>query len=114
LVEAIERLRELKQLPVGWDTYSANAVNDAVFRPVVSLLIHSVQRCQSPRITASKDGGVILLWEHGSRELEIEVAPSGSYDVYFADEATGEELDPGHPVTQVQALELLQKYCRAD
>lgn len=113
LIEAIERLQELDGLPAGWDTYSGRPVAREAFRPAVELIIESLQRCRPPRITATSPGGLALIWEEGARELEVEVHPQGSLSLYFADEETGEEIEPEGAVSTSDVREMLKKICAA-
>lgn len=112
LVEAITRLHELQNLHDGWDSYSAKAVDPSVFKPALSVLIEGLQRCRSPRVTASSDGGLLLIWEEGTRELEVTVQPGGYYQVYFADDEAGEEYEPAGPVSAADVRQALSRYCQ--
>jgi hypothetical protein len=84
-----------------------------MFAPALSLIIESVTRALSPRINATAAGGLVLHWEQPSRELEVEILPSGGFSVFFSDEETGEEVDPPEPVTAAEAKDLLCRYSQA-
>lgn len=112
LLKALLRLHELKELPAGWDSYSALPVNRDAFRPALELLTMALHRCLEPRITATSGGGLMLIWDGDDRELEIEVEPNGTFGIYYCDEATGQELDPGPGRPLGEAKHALQLFCR--
>jgi hypothetical protein len=62
-----------------------------------------------PRITASKDGGVILLWENNDSELELEVKTNGSIEAYYRNDESGEEEEPDTPLSFFEASALIKK-----
>jgi len=111
LVEAISRLHELKALSPNWDSNGALQVSREVYRPALDLITHSLVRCRQPRITANGDGGVVLLWEEGARELEIEVRPNGGLTIFEVIES-GEEFETERTFSVGEAREVLSKFCR--
>ncbi|ATE63464.1 hypothetical protein [Rhizorhabdus dicambivorans] len=113
LVEAFERLYELRALQAGWDSYGAAPVHRDVFKPAVELISHALMRCHPPFITALNTGGLKLAWDCGPRELELEIEPHGRLAIYFTNKATGEEREEEGQSFDV-ALIALQQFCRGE
>jgi hypothetical protein len=108
----VEALHRASRLEAGWDTYNARPVATAVFRPALDLAIHAVQRCSSPTITAVSDGGITLVWDRATQELELEVSPNGEISAFMIDQH-GEEIEPGEAIGLDDAKGLIDSFCRS-
>jgi len=109
----LAQLTKLSELEAGWDSYSAVPVDKAAIRPALDVALYAVQRCQAPRITAGSDGAIILIWEEGGRELEVEVAPTTNAATVFLVDTDGQEYEPEAPVSLAEAKAFIDRYCRS-
>ncbi|WP_294088022.1 hypothetical protein [Sphingomonas sp.] len=63
-------------------------------------------------MTASNEGGIILMWEEGAKELEIEVSPDGVVFSAYLIDAKGIEDEPEVPIDLERARAFVDKFCR--
>lgn len=112
-VEALFKLHELKALPLNWDGYGAQRVNERAFRPALALIIQAVNRCHAPAIVPLSDGGLGLRWEEAGKALELDVLPDCKIEVFMGGEKIGDDLEPEEPIDLDTAQELVCRYTRA-
>lgn len=90
----VQRLFELLSLPSNWDSYGSRPpTEEAVFRAVELVVLIDRDNFLAPRVVPISGGGVQLVWQSGTRELEIELSPTGLVE-YLKAEA-GEPLEEG-------------------
>lgn len=78
LVEAFDKINELRNLQSNWDSYGADRVTDGAELSARWLMSYvNWQGIPSPTISALADGGIGMHWNIGARDLEIEIDPSG-------------------------------------
>lgn len=90
----IEDLGSLSRLKENWDTYGAPRINDGCIKDALSLL-KEVQGDSSPAPSCvpTSEGGIQLEWHRSSIDLEIEISPQGTVEVYFRNPSAPEEWD---------------------
>ena len=79
LIDALVSLNRLGELEEDWDSYGSVPPSLDLIAVAESLLVwidrHLAPFLAPPHITAVSGGGVQFAWQHGSRELEIELGP---------------------------------------
>jgi hypothetical protein len=94
LTEVSRRLRELEELPANWDGYGALPVRPVLTRAVSRLVALPIWfGTPRPEVLGTADGGVSVEWRRGPLRLELEISPTGSIDLYVADEANSFEWE---------------------
>jgi hypothetical protein len=90
--EALRRMHGLRDLPDGWDTYSARSPRgrtlDAALvflRDAVGVLLDYGIEAPTPFIVPTAAGGVQMEWTVRDRELELEMPEPGSFEFLSAD-----------------------------
>lgn len=109
LQRAVDRLKALRMLEPGWDSYSATVLNRATIRPALELVLRSIHQCAEPRINATAAGGIDMIWETGNRALEIGLDGGGRFDCLFI---IGEDEDEVEGGTIEDATLMLERFCR--
>ena len=88
--DCLSRIMRLRQLPRNWDSYGANPIDPASISFATQLVqvLAQVAGVGCPHIAASPAGNVALTWEwhEHSRELNLEVLPSGSLRYSYLNE----------------------------
>lgn len=91
------QVQALRELPLGWDTYSAPVIDPAIVSKVEAFLLNLIEHeIERPAVVPTSVGGVAFEWHRPSREFTIELRPTPSYPkatVYFADTVAGEEWE---------------------
>jgi len=84
---SLQRLAELGRLREDWDSYGSTTPPQWLLS-IARELIGAVQPeiVDEPKIVPVTGGGVALLWNHGARELQIEILPTGGIEYLRADE----------------------------
>ena len=79
LREAADRISELAHLPANWDSYKASPITIEAISTARRLLSNlQVEEMPTPHICGIADGGVGFHWRIGTRDLELEIEPSGA------------------------------------
>jgi len=80
-IPSVQRLLSLKNLERDWDSYGSQPPSEAAIAMGLTLLKGLVdvglENLTTPRINPVSGGGVLLEWEAGSRELELELLSGG-------------------------------------
>lgn len=106
--QSLERLAELADRKVGWDSYGSARLDRAVIRPAVHLIVDGFGPCLYPDMSLTSVGGLNLSWEcDDGRELEIELLPDGTCDYSYVH--GDEDLAPDAPVSLDEVRSLLSK-----
>lgn len=88
LRRTVAEIQELSRLPDGWDSYGARAVEVEAQGRAVALLAMLVNHIEGPvappTVGPSVNGGVVLRWEPGDREVVVTLLADGG-DYYVAD-----------------------------
>jgi hypothetical protein len=78
---SIQRLLTLSNLEKDWDSYGSQPPSEAAIAMGVTLLKGlldvGLENLTTPRINPVSGGGILLEWEAGSRELELELQSGG-------------------------------------
>lgn len=108
--QAIERLRELSQLPDNWDGYGSPKITQEAKQSVMGLLAcMRSYAIPSIRLDPVSGGGVQFEWEIGLRALEIEVLPDGSVEYLVAEGQNMKEDALNNPATLPLLLQWLMR-----
>lgn len=98
--QAIAKIHHLAEVPQGWDSYGGDAVSAAARQQaltfITSLLAHVDPEKQppAPEVGPTVEGGVLLRWLTGDREIELVfLATGGDYTV--RERSTGDVVDEG-------------------
>lgn len=77
----VDRLRQLADLPVGWDGEGGPALKATAKAAAINLVNRGFfDRVPRPHMGPVMGGGLQFEWQIGSRGLEIEVLPNGSIE----------------------------------
>lgn len=93
------RVRELRQLPPGWDSYGADALTPRAATVMTYFLEAVDQYIQStPQVSLTVDGGLLCEWESpGEGLLGLTATPKGRLEVYYYSVESGEEFEGSLP-----------------
>lgn len=87
-VDAIDDIRRLTELEQNWDGYGSPPIGARVFETTVFLLGRfaiEANRLPVPNLAPVTGGGLHLEFGVGSKELEIEVLPDTSIEVFLTE-----------------------------
>jgi hypothetical protein len=78
MATVIERLEAMRNLPERWDGYGAAPPRPGPIDAAIGFLRQCRDRTAlpDPSVTPTRSGGVLLDWEQGSHQLEIEFSDS--------------------------------------
>ena len=89
----VEKLCELRQLPAGWDSYSAPAIKPDACWFAIEILSKTLRSgTPLPQIVPSSVGGVQLEWHEEGIDLEIHVTGTYQADVWYENTRTHEQF----------------------
>lgn len=104
-----DRLRELADLPEGWDSYGAPAIDRLVLDAVAHLLQNLPwEEIRPPQVVPTSRGGVALEWHRPGLEFSLEVEPGPESNTvtlaFLADDATGDTWEEDLPIADQTRL----------
>lgn len=83
--DVVERIRALRGLEAGWNSYRAGRIEDVAMRRAIRFIgeLPNLHRpVPPPSVAPTPNGGVALHWEAGDREVDvIFLARGGEYSV---------------------------------
>lgn len=107
--KAIERLREIRSLAVGWDSYGAPPISPSAFGPAARIVLTAISRCEPPRLEASSGGGIDIMWEGPGRALTITAFSESEFEALLTN---GDEMvEPDGVIDLAEAQQLLDQFC---
>ncbi len=92
MATVIEQLEAMRNLPENWDGYGAAPPRSGPIDAAIGFL----RQCSGqtalpdPYVTPTRAGGVLLDWEQGSHQLEIEFDDSNHGSFVYVNRETGE------------------------
>jgi len=86
MIQLIERLTELHDLPPDWDSYGARPISpraEGIARDLLVAFWHAALIPDDPNfdLMPGPDGGLQLEWMGRNGELEIRVLPNGTFSI---------------------------------
>jgi hypothetical protein len=100
----VDEFFRLLDLRPNWDSYGAPAIHATSVETAMSLLLEVMHDdTEPPTVIPTSSGGVQLEWHARGIDLEVEVGPTGSIQVYGRDHQTNEEWSGSLP-GQTQSL----------
>jgi hypothetical protein len=86
------------ELPPGWNSYNARAVDPRTIESAGRLLASVMEESTPPpAVVPTVRGGVQLEWHRNGLDIEIAINPSLPIAVYAVDNRTGEECESEWP-----------------
>lgn len=83
MATAIEQLEAMRDMPENWDSYGAAPPRSASIDAAIRFLRQCTERIALPQpyVVPTRSGGVLLEWEQGPHQLEIQFddADRGSF-----------------------------------
>lgn len=118
LAPIFERLKELAQLKVDWDSYGAEPVSSVALVAAFELLDAVKERlCRKVReplpqfIAPLADGGLQLEWSRQQDDIEVEIDPNGDLGyVLIEGQGTNRKFKEQHQVSLNEVLNLLSQF----
>lgn len=87
LRQAQRKVNELSKLPENWDTYGSSPPRPAAIEKALRILsLVNRQGFVFPQIFPVSGGGLQLEWQSETRELELEILPTGVMEYLIVDE----------------------------
>ncbi len=98
LVEVQQEIDRLAQLPAGWDSYGADAPDNAILsaaRSVIGRIATINEGLPPPTVVApSRSGGIQFEWGvHGRAYFELEFVSPSCVEYLFVDRSRGIEVE---------------------
>jgi len=94
LLEVLDELNELINLPDGWDSYDGVGTSiEVAVRALdfINVLLTACAAMSQPQLTPLPEGGLQLEWHRPGLDLEIEFGFEEEPYFYFRDEASNKE-----------------------
>jgi hypothetical protein len=95
LVDTLKALARLAELKDNWDGYGSPPIRQAAFESAWRLVsVIEMEELPTPSVGPVSGGGIGIVWQAATRELQIEILPDGSVEFLVAavDTATGKEV----------------------
>ena len=87
-------LRQLSELPHGWDSYGGLPLSAIAVKRSVNLFpLLLPPESPIPSVVPTRDGGVQFEWHRHGVDIEVKVPPAGPMSYYIADARTNEEFE---------------------
>lgn len=109
LDQAVARLREIRSLEAGWDSYGAPRVSSAAFGPATKIVLGAISRCEPPRLEANSAGGIDIIWEEEGRSLTLSAFSDDAFEVLLTEGP--EIIEPEGSIGLAKAQEFLDQFC---
>jgi len=97
LLERIDAVRRLGNLPENWDSYGGRPVRPEAQRVAYEVIreLAKLVGVDKPLVGATSEGNVSLEWQwnDGTRTLDLEVRPDGNLHYAYMDSESGEERE---------------------
>jgi hypothetical protein len=111
LTQVTQRLERLISLPEGWNGYGSPAVRQTAAASALRMLL-ALRRGRPdllPSLVPTHLGGIQLEWHHGDIDLEAEILPDLSVDIWYMDDHTDTERElhfesPDGAIRELDAL----------
>ena len=105
------KILKLRDLKAGWDSYGANPVDIDSIETAIQLVceLAAVTGICEPAVSATPSGHAALTWswKSGTRELEIEMLPTGKLQYCFSDDVDPQSDQQGFTQYPAQIAVLL-------
>lgn len=106
-----QQLEQLKQLPVGWDSYGASPVSNLAIDKAKSILsvAEAMGIAQLSFIVPCPDGGIQLEWDFEGKEIVLVIPRTGERTTFLLVEttSTGEEIEKEGAIRDTEHLQQL-------
>lgn len=109
LEQAVTRLRQIRALEPGWDSYGAPRIKSSAFEPAAKIVLSAISRCEPPRIEANSAGGIDIIWEDEGRSLTLSAFSADAFEALSTDH--GEIIEPEGAISLNEAHGLLDQFC---
>lgn len=78
----LQGLNKLRRLLPNWDSYGAKPIDERSVMNAATLVVYlsRIVGIEAPIVTASPNGNAALCWDDGTRSLDVEVHPNGSFE----------------------------------
>lgn len=105
------RLRRLITLPPNWNSYGGLPVSPFAAGTAISMLYDLLRDSDpAPTIVPTSRGGVQIEWHTLSKDLEIEIAPSGDTRIYYSNEDDDFEWEGNRRDCPFSLLEVIREF----
>jgi hypothetical protein len=98
LQRTVVEITGLPLLPRGWDSYGADPVSERAMHRAIAFLTmlatHPERSIPPPVVGPSVNGGVVLQWDIGTREVVVTLLPDGG-EFYVAERDSHEAAIEG-------------------
>lgn len=105
-VEVVEEITGLSKLKAGWDSYGAEPVDEGARNRAVAFVTmvatHLDLPVPPPIVGPSVNGGVVLQWHLGNREIVVTISANGGE--YYVAERAGDRVDAEGEVGNLDAF----------
>ena len=87
-----EQIQALRALPENWDGYGAAAPRPEILTAAMAFLqtLRDLPGHADPDIAPTRIGGVLLSWEHGPHQLDVEFDSPGRAEFAYLNRDTAE------------------------
>jgi hypothetical protein len=93
MATVIEQLELMRDLPENWDGYSAAPPRPGPIDAAIAFVRHCTTRLAlpAPYVAPTRAGGVLLEWEQGPHQLEVEFDDADRGSFVYLNRETGEQ-----------------------
>lgn len=107
----LNQISQLSSLSPNWDSYGALAPNEKSIKRAQDFIgwLCCFVGIEKPDFALTASGNVTFMWEwdHGTRNLDVEIQPDGTIRFSFLDERDEEREEEGQTQDSVKILSLL-------
>ncbi len=92
MASPVEQLEAMRSLPESWDGYGGAPPRAELIEAAIGFLdrLENAASLPEPFVTPTRVGGILIEWEQGSHQLEVDIDSPEQGTFVYLNRATGE------------------------